>query len=230
MYQRWRSLLFLHFPCEPSEVQGMLPPGLTVDTFPDAEGQEKAWIGLVPFRMEGVRPRFFPPAPGLSAFPETNLRTYVHRDGKSPGVWFFSLDADQSLACWAARRFFGLPYYRAEMSVRESEDHREYRSFRKTPEARVAIDAEYRGFVEDARPGTLEFFLIERYLLYSYRDSRLFTGQVHHRPYPLKSVEVSRCEEGLTRANGIQAKPFIHQIASEGVDVEIFPLHPCSKE
>src|SRR5205085_1965911 len=107
---------------DPAAIQRLLPAGLTVDTFPDAQGEEKAWIGLVPFRMEGVRPRFLPPLPGLSAFPETNVRTYVHNEGKAAGVWFFSLDADQSIACWAARRFFGLPYFKAAMTVDEDGD------------------------------------------------------------------------------------------------------------
>src|SRR5688572_22302207 len=82
MYHKWRDLLFLHFPIEPSVVQEMLPPGLTVDTFPDATGREMAWIGIVAFRMFGIRARGLPPMPMLNAFPETNVRTYVHRENR----------------------------------------------------------------------------------------------------------------------------------------------------
>ena len=102
MRQQWRELLFLHFPCDPAEIAPLLPPGLAVDTFPDAAGVERAWIGLVPFLMKNVRWAFAPRVPGTHTFPETNVRTYVHREGRDPGVWFFSLDA-ATLSPWASR-------------------------------------------------------------------------------------------------------------------------------
>ena len=87
MYQRWEELLFLHWPVEPQVVAEVLPPGLGVDTY-----KGKAWLGVVPFSMRGVRPRFLPAVPGLSSFPELNLRTYVVDKRGRPGVWFYSLD------------------------------------------------------------------------------------------------------------------------------------------
>ena len=51
-----------------------------------------AWIGLVPFRVSGLRLRGMLPLPGLSGFDELNCRTCVTRDGR-PGIWFISLDA-----------------------------------------------------------------------------------------------------------------------------------------
>jgi len=75
-----------------------------------------SWVGVVPFRMTGVMRRPFPDLPGVSAFPELNLRLYVERDGK-PGVWFLSLDAGNRLAVWAARRFFHLPYHFADIHL-----------------------------------------------------------------------------------------------------------------
>ncbi len=126
MWQRWRSLLFLHYSSDPEEVQATLPAGLTVDTF-----DGRAWVGLVPFRMEGVRPRGLPAVRGLSDFPETNVRTYVHREGREPGVWFYSLDAANGLACAVARRFFGLPYHHADMEVEEANASIRYESLRR---------------------------------------------------------------------------------------------------
>jgi uncharacterized protein YqjF (DUF2071 family) len=87
MAQTWNDLLFAHWPLPPALVAPLLPAGLPLDTF---DGQ--AWIGVVPFHMSGIRLRFTPPLPWLSAFPELNVRTYVTLDGK-PGVFFFSLDA-----------------------------------------------------------------------------------------------------------------------------------------
>lgn len=224
MYQRWRSLLFLHFPCDPEEVAPLLPPGLSVDTFPDETGRERAWIGLVPFRMEGIRYRFLPAAPWLSAFPETNVRTYVHREGQAPGVWFFSLDAANTVACRIARRFFSLPYHEATMSVRESGDERVYRSRRGSGEADHEIRVRFGEPIPPAEPGTLEFFLAERYLLYARRFDGLYTGQVFHTPYPLRRASVENLSEGLVRATGLEPSPFVHALASDGVDVDIYPL------
>ncbi|HZH98915.1 MAG TPA: DUF2071 domain-containing protein, partial [Fimbriimonadaceae bacterium] len=129
MFQSWRDLLFLHFSTQPEIIQGLLPDGLTVDTFPSG-GEERAWVGLVPFRMLGIRSPRLPSAPWLSASPETNVRTYVHREGHGPGVWFFSLDAARWLACQVARQSFGLPYYHALMSCRRNGDEIRYRSRR----------------------------------------------------------------------------------------------------
>ena len=70
-----------------------MPPQLELDLF---EGT--AYVGLVPFTMTGVRPVGLPPVRGISSFHETNVRTYVHREGRDPGVWFFSLDAANRIA------------------------------------------------------------------------------------------------------------------------------------
>src|SRR5687768_11916775 len=97
MLQTWRHLGFFHWEVPARELQALLPQKLTVDTY---EG--KAFVGLVPFTLTGVRPVLVPPLPWLSSFHEINLRTYVHQQGKEPGVWFFSLDASSPLAVAAA--------------------------------------------------------------------------------------------------------------------------------
>lgn len=224
MYQRWRSLVFLHFACPPEDIQSLLPPGLTVDTFPDETGKEMAWVGLVPFRMEGIRPRGLPTVPHLSAFPETNVRTYVHQEGRQPGVWFFSLDAANPTACRIARRFFALPYHEATMSVLEAGDRREFESRRWSDDASVKVHAELGPLRGTAAVGSLDFFLLERYLLYSYRNNALFSGRVSHQPYPLREATIGRADETLLQRAHIAPQTFTHAIASDGVDVEVFPL------
>src|SRR3954468_5466406 len=112
MQQDWHHLLFLHWTVDPGAIRRLVPDGLDLDLFED-----RAYVGLVPFTMSGVRPVGLPAVRGLSDSHETNVRTYVHRAGRDPGVWFFSLDAASALAVALARRFFHLPYYHARMRL-----------------------------------------------------------------------------------------------------------------
>src|SRR5215470_3621302 len=119
---RWTNLLFAHWPVSVEAIRALVPEPLEIDTF---DGQ--AWLGVVPFRMEGVAPRFLPAVPGPGAFPELNVRTYV-RLGRRRGVWFFSLDAASRIAVEGARSALHLPYYRAAMSITRVGDRVRYDS------------------------------------------------------------------------------------------------------
>src|SRR5438105_13753881 len=110
MVQSWHHLLFLHWEFRPAELQALVPAGLTIDT---VEG--KAYVGLVPFTVTGARLALTPPVPFISNFHEVNVRTYVHRDGRDPGVWFFSLDASSSIAVTGARAVYKLPYFHSSI-------------------------------------------------------------------------------------------------------------------
>src|SRR5881394_3715955 len=131
MFMRWHDLLFAHWPVEAARLREFVPPGLAIETFDGA-----AWLGVVPFRMSHVRARCLPPVPGLSAFPELNVRTYVRAEGDGcPGVWFFSLDAASRAAVRAARAVFGLAYMDARMSCRREGESVAYESRRAGPRA-----------------------------------------------------------------------------------------------
>ena len=218
----------------------LVPDRLTIDTF---DGD--AFVGLVPFHMTGVRPRWSPSVPGVSAFHETNVRTYVHDEEGNPGIWFFSLDAASKLAVWVARWKWSLPYHHSRMRIDRDDDRVRYSSQRVVPtgdrkgaigpgvpgpgvELQLSLQGELEGLDGNgnARPGTLEHFLVERYLLFAVNaEGRLQKGQVHHAPYPLQAARVEACEESLLRAAGIaiEGGPD-HVVFSEGVSVEIFGL------
>jgi uncharacterized protein len=187
MAQSWHDLLFAHWPVDAAKLRALIPEKLAIDTF---EGQ--AWLAVVPFRMSGVRLRWTPAAPWLSAFPELNVRTYVTRDGK-PGVWFFSLDAGNSLAVAIARDWFHLPYFRARMRCSERDGWIEYTSERTHSRAPTAVlKGRYRPVSPSniSRPGSLEHFLTERYCLYSVDGrGRIIRGEIHHPPWPLQRAE-----------------------------------------
>lgn len=226
MHQEWRELLFLHWAVDPAVIQARLPGSLQVDCF---EGS--AWLGVVPFFMRGVRPRFLPAVPGISNFLELNLRTYVVDEQGRPGVWFFSLDTSHRLPVWIARKFFHLPYCHAAMRGTETPGKIEYYSQRRTGDG---LDTEqvYRwsrqGSLRVAEPETLEFFLVERYRLFSHdaKRDRLYTGQVHHAPYEFSGVDLEAYSKRLFSLNGFE-EPLgapDSAIASPGVPVKIYAL------
>lgn len=187
MHMRWSKLLFMHWPVPIESLRPLIPPGLEIDRF---EGQ--AWLGIVPFLMSNVRPRFVPPMPGFSAFPELNVRTYVTHNAK-PGVWFFSLDAASKLAVRGARRLWHLPYFDARMSMQIHEGQIAYRSTRTHKNSNPAcLTMKYRptGPVSFTTPGTLDHFLTNRLNLYSAdRAGHIYRGQIHHAPWPLQAAE-----------------------------------------
>lgn len=215
MTMSWLDLLFAHWSFEPAALRAVVPEPLELDTF---EG--RAYLGVVPFRMENVGPRglgWLPARlPGPRAFPELNVRTYVVLDGK-PGVWFLSLDAGSALAVEGARAGFHLPYYRAEMDLRERGGWVEVSSRR--TDARIGpgeFRARYRGVGErlTARPGSLEHWLTERYCLYTRdRRGRVLRGDIHHPPWPLTAAEAQIEVATVADAHGLTldgAPPLLH--------------------
>jgi uncharacterized protein len=201
MAQSWHDLLFAHWPVDAKQLRPLIPDRLKIDTF---GGQ--AWLAVVPFRMRGVRLHGMPALPWLSAFPELNVRTYVTY-GDKPGVWFFSLDAGNSLAVATARAWFHLPYFRARMCCKEREGWNLYRSERTHPRAPIGLlECRYRaiGEVFSPRCGKLEYFLTERYCLYTTDErGQIIRGEIHHRPWPLQVAEGKFSENSMAEAAGI---------------------------
>jgi len=208
---RWHDLLFMHWPIPPEQLRAAVPPSLALDTF---EGT--AWIGIVPFRMSGVRPRALPPLPYLSAFPELNVRTYVTTGGK-PGVWFFSLEAARCLAVRVARRMAYLPYYDARMSVQPAGDGVHYmseRTHRGAPPASFRATYGPTGPAYRASPGALDHWLTERYCLYSADcQARVWRGDIHHARWPLQPAAAAVEVNTMTRQIGLRlpdVPPLLH--------------------
>jgi len=188
----------------------LVPQELEVDCF---DGQ--SWIGIVPFRMSGVRLRGTPSLPGLSAFPELNVRTYVRLERK-PGVWFFSLDAGSRVAVEVARGWFHLPYFSAGMSARSHAAEITYRSRRTDRRGGAAqLEARYgpSGEPFQAQAGTLEHFLTERYCLYARRPAGgLLRAEIHHAPWLLEKASATFQQNTMTLGLGIELRdePLVH--------------------
>jgi len=221
MTQSWHDLLFAHWPVDAAKLRAQIPDRLAIDTF-----DGRAWLAVVPFRMTGVRLHGTPAVPWFSAFTELNVRTYVTLDGK-PGVWFFSLDAGNSLAVTIARAWFHLPYFRARMRCPERNGWIEYSSQRAhSGAASAAFAGRYRPVAPEFFPqqGTLEHFLTERYCLYALDGSRrLIRGEIHHRPWPLQQAQTEFASNTMAEPIGIvlEPQPLLHFARRQ--DVLVWP-------
>jgi uncharacterized protein len=218
-WQNWRQLLFMHWPVPVQALRDTVPSSFELDLY---EGI--AYVGVVPFAMQGVRPRFVPQRAALD-FLETNVRTYVVRNGE-PGVYFFSLEAASRLAVAAARAAFALPYHYAHMTL--GHDASVARYFTRRSRSGVTHDVRYRLHepMAASAPGTLQHFLLERYLLFTERRGTPLRGQVHHTPYPVQRAEVLQVHDELVAAAGLPAVTGLPSLVhySPGVDVEVFAL------
>jgi len=210
MAQSWHELLFAHWPVDAAALRSFIPSPLQIDMF-----DRSAWLAVVPFRMTGVRLRGTPALPWLSAFPELNVRTYVTCDGK-PGVWFFSLDAGNAVAVSIARAWFHLPYFRARMRCANQDGWNHYDSERTHRKASSALlKCRYRAIGEVFSPqsGTLEYFLTERYCLYTTDGSgRIIRGEIHHQPWSLQRAETELAQNSMAESLGIAltSRPLLH--------------------
>jgi len=248
MAQTWHDLLFMHWPVDPGALAPALPAPLELQTFDGS-----AWLGIVPFRMSGVRLAGLPALPRLSAFPELNVRTYVtlpERDGAPrPGVWFFSLDAARRLAVAVARSWFGLPYHHAAMSCAAEGEAVRYACRRLGAGAaragptgaaggRVVAAATAASFVGRYGPagpvrlaatGRLEHFLTERYCLYALdRRGRLRRAEVHHAPWPLQPAQAVIERNTMTAPLGLPlpaSEPLLH--FARRLDVRVWAPRPA---
>ncbi len=124
-----------------------------------------------------------------------------------------------------ARVGLGLPYYYARMARAKQGGRVDY-SMRRSTGRRPRLDVEYEigEALGPAVPGTLEHFLIERYLLHVERLGTLWTVQVHHAPYPLRQARALGVRDQLVAAAGLPEPaippPLVHY--ADGVDVEVF--------
>jgi uncharacterized protein YqjF (DUF2071 family) len=222
MAQTWDDLLFAHWRVSPEALRPLVPAALEIDLF-----QDHAWLGVVPFRLTGLRLRGMLPLPRFSTFPEINVRTYVTHEDK-PGVWFFSLDADSRLAVELAPRMYRLPYFRARMSVTRSGEFVEYTSTRIGSHRPFAFSGPCRpiGSVFASAAGSPEHFLTDRYCLYAAHGGQLFRAEIHHRPWPLQRAEAA-IELNTMAPDGIDLpgeEPLLHFSARQ--DAIFWPLEP----
>nr|WP_205616172.1 DUF2071 domain-containing protein [Streptomyces harenosi] len=215
----WLTQTFVHWPLRPEAVQALLPEDLVVDEYEGA-----AWVGFTPFVMAGVRlPGVLAATPGLPAFAETNLRTYVRRPDGRDGLWFLSIEVACPLL--PAARAVGVPYSPGSLRVRAGADRVSYAG------ARWTGGASYRLVVrpgDPVEPTERDVWLTSRRRAYTRRAGMLWETPVEHEPWPLAHARVDVLEQTLTTAAGLPAppgRPVVH--FSKGVrDVRLGPPRP----
>jgi len=163
----------------------------------------------------------------LSESHELNVRTYVHLNGV-PGVWFFSLDASNSIAALGARLTFHLPYFTARMSLEQRNRTIHFASRRIRPHAEHA-EFEAVWTVGDRLPqsetGSLQFFLTERYALYSARADALYRARIFHQPWPLHEARLLSLRSSMLESQGLPSTgddPLVHQ-QGDPLRVRVWP-------
>ena len=218
MYQTWDKLLFLHWPVAAERLRPLIAPQLSLDTF---EG--RAWVSMTPFTMRGIRPICLPSLPLVSRSHELNVRTYVLLDGV-PGVWFFSLDASNTLAVFGARVALGLPYFRAHMRLQEEYAGIQFTSIRTHPWAPAArFEGTWsRGEpLPSPPPESLDFFLVERYCLYTVHWRRLYRVRIFHHPWPLCRVERLSFTSTMLESQGLSTPLEAPRLHAQGEPLRV---------
>jgi hypothetical protein len=207
--QSWNDLLFAHWPVAKDRLRELVPGYLDLDTY-----ESEAWVTVTPFRLTDISPRGLPALPWISAFNEINVRTYVTYAGV-PGIYFFSLDADSIIAVNGARTVFHLPYFLAEMTSGGSANRLTFSS-RRTADGPAEFQAEFGpvGPAFQARPGTLEHWLTERYCLYTRSSGgHAYRVSIDHAPWQLHAAKAEITANSMTEHAAIRlpsAPPLLH--------------------
>ena len=177
-YQEWNKVLFFHYRVNKDILKELVPNDLEID-----EINGSAWVSLVAFTMEKIRPRFLPAFPPISDFDEINLRTYVTKNGK-PGVYFLSIEAGKLFSALLAKSLSGLPYEKSNINRTENSYQANHlkRNF--------TLLADFHAGMSVKHKTELDLFLTERYCLYLEENNQLFRYEIQHLPWKINQLEL----------------------------------------
>jgi uncharacterized protein YqjF (DUF2071 family) len=214
--QAWNDLLFAHWPMARDRLRELVPTFLELDTF-----NNEAYVSVTPFHLSDLSPRGIPAFPLISEFDEINVRTYVVYQG-IPGIYFFSLDANSAMAVGGASTLFHLPYFLADIRVEQDRGRFSFRSRRKRG-AQADFEVKYApaGRFFEPEPGTIDYFLTERYCLYT-QDSaaNAYRVEIHHAPWQLQQAEANIATNTMVDAAGLRLPsmaPLLHYARRQDV-------------
>ncbi len=217
MHQKWDKLLFLHWRVPVDVLRRLIPQPLEIDTF---EGE--AWFSITPLTIYDLKPPYLPALPVISRLHELNVRTYVHYDGV-PGVWFFSLDANNLPAVLGARSTFSLPYFYADIDLDADGSDVRFTSVRSHSGGYLNAAWTVGEEMPAAEPGSLDFFLVERYCLYAADTDDIYRCRIAHVPWPLQCASsLNAFSSNMAETMGLPTpddEPLLHCGGPLSVDV-----------
>lgn len=191
-YQEWNDALFLHWRIAPELLQPLIPKGTSLDLI---DGD--AWISLVAFTMEKVRPRQLPPWSFVSTFHEVNIRVYVTANQK-PGVYFLSLEGGKRQSVQTARFLSGMAYQFASIQRRTKTTACHYTSINRAKGCKLESTFHIGAPIQSKTP--LDLFLTEKYCAYFEKKNQLFRYEIQHLPWNLYQVSLQHLVTDYTIA------------------------------
>jgi uncharacterized protein len=211
--QDWRSIFFLHWAVDPSDVAHLMPRGVRPDEYNGA-----TYVGLVPFRMVDAGLGRRHPTPYLGTFLECNVRLYSVDDEGRHGVVFRSLEATRWFTAMSARWGYRLPYTWARMHVKQRGDRWWWRSDRRYPRGGGSMSL-IVDVGEQVEPTPLETFYTARWGLHSTLAGRTVWTPNEHEPWPLHSARIVELREDLVERAGVcvHGRPTERVLYSAGV-------------
>jgi uncharacterized protein YqjF (DUF2071 family) len=198
----WRRVLMLHFEVDPDRLQCDVP-------FPLDLRDGRAFVSLVAFTMEAMRPRLGGPLTArlfrpIATHDFLNFRTYVVRDGE-PGIHFLAEWLNSRLAVLLGPTTFGLPYRYGHLRYDFNESTGSLNGRVTSPEDGAALA--FHGNIiaplifRPAETGSLTEWLMERYTAYNSAGGRPRFFRVWHPPWPQVEATVRIEDRSLLTAN-----------------------------
>ncbi len=181
-YQEWNNALFLHWKVQFETLRKLVPKKLNLDTF-DGE----AYISLVAFTMQKIRPRNLPAIKFISEFDEINIRTYIDNDNKK-GVYFLNIEAGKLLSAFIAKTLSGLPYEKSNIQRTD----KSYKS--SNIKKGFFLDTEFEVKEKLIEKTKLDNWLTERYCLYLDKGKEFYRYDIHHKEWEIKNVDIKRLD------------------------------------
>ena len=186
-YQEWNNALFLHWNVDPNTLKKFIPSDLEIDLF---EGE--AWVSVVVFTMEKIRPRFLPAFDPISNFQEINIRTYVQYKGKA-GVYFLSIEAEKLLSCLIAENLSKLPYRYSTIKRNENS------IISKNLKTGDYFGVKFEVGDKLVSKSNIDIWLTERYALFQDYKHRINCYEIHHLEWPISKVTTSDLQVKYSR-------------------------------
>lgn len=180
----WRDLVLVTFAVPDALALPLVPPGCEADRWAG-----RCHVSLVALQMERVRVRGLP-VPGLTAYPQVNLRVYLRHDGR-PAVRFVQELVPSRLLAAGARWFYGEPFRAGRIRASLSQDgdgrRADYRFGLDSPRWHVTVRGGAR--TEVPAPESFEHWVKERVRgCRTDRAGRLRTFDVAHPPWAVRPI------------------------------------------